>query len=119
MMEGLDISRAMFGVHAKHVPAWMYVQECGSDTVVFVGASRIPGVGQLHPLRFDSQRTHQFVRGEVIVRPHLVVATDALRGSGLSGLAISSHDTGAMLAQGEVVIDHFGSMEAAFIERTR
>jgi hypothetical protein len=93
-------TRALFGENARHVPAWMYVQHQGGDVVSFVGASRVVGE---HPLRYGSDRSHQFILGEVIVRPHLVIATDALRGDGLSALAISDHDFGRMLRDGEVL----------------
>lgn len=90
--------RAMFGENAVHVPAWFYVQHQAEGVVSFVGASRSEA------LRFGSDRTHQFVVGELIVRPHRVVATDALRGQGLSGLMTGAHDLAAMLAAGELLV---------------
>jgi len=99
----LDVAQIMFGANARHVPAWMYVQDAGAGTVSLVGASRV--AQPAHPLRYDSGRCHQFVIAELIVRPHLVVATDALRGSGLAGLATGGHDIGAMLTNGETVIE--------------
>lgn len=102
-----EMSRIFYGANAVHVPAWLYVQnqgtEGGTDVVSFVGASRMPGVDP-HPLRYGSQRTHQFVLGEIIVRPHIVVATDTLRGYGLGGLATSGNDIRRMLADGEIVV---------------
>lgn len=87
--QGVDFTRVVFGQHAVHVPAWMVVQDEGHGAVSFVGASRFdpkPGY-PTHPLRFESDRTHQLVIGEVIVRPHRVTASDKRQGSGLSGLA--------------------------------
>jgi hypothetical protein len=69
---------ALYGPDARHVPAWMYVQDQGGGTVALVGASRTPD--EAHPLRYGSQRTHQLIVGEVIVRPHYVIASDALIG---------------------------------------
>lgn len=90
--------RLLLGARAVHVPAWLYVQDMGEGIVAFVGGSRVPDIA--HPLRYGSARTHQFVVGEVVVRPHRIVATDALRGKGLAGL-IYDHDIDAMLAMGE------------------
>lgn len=98
-----DMARVMFGDNARHVPGWMYVQDQGDGTVSFVGSSRVKDAP--HPLRYGSDRTHQFFVGELIVRPHLVIATDALRGTGLAGLATGKHDIPAMLRAGEPVID--------------
>lgn len=99
----MDYTQIMYGENARHVPCWMYVQDQGPSVVSFVGASRI--LSDAHPLRYGSDRTHQFIVGEAIIRPHLVVATDALVGYGLAGLAQSSHDIDAMLDKGEKIID--------------
>jgi hypothetical protein len=81
----VDITRVMFGQHAIHVPAWLIVQDQGEGLVAFVGSSRLPVTN--HPLRYGSERTHQRIVGEIIIRPHEVRGTDARRGDGLSGLA--------------------------------
>lgn len=98
----LDMTAVLCGEHARHAPAWMYVQDAGPGVVSFVGASRVQG-GQPHPLRYGSPRTHLFVVGELVVRPRLVVATDTLRGMGLAMLATHDHDVQAMLADGEIL----------------
>lgn len=100
----VDMTRVLFGVNARQVPAWLYVQDQADGMVSFVGASKVEP-GQPHPLRYGPERTHQFVVGELIVRPQLVVATDALRGMGLSGLIQQGYpDFDAMLRRGETVI---------------
>ncbi|MFG3710964.1 hypothetical protein [Micromonospora sp. NPDC047730] len=106
--DGVDMTKVMFGENARHVGAWMYVQNQGPSVVSFVGGSMAPAAAR-HPLRFGSERTHQFVLGELIVRPHLVIATDALRGSGLASLATSDHDFGRMLSSGEVLLGDPGA----------
>lgn len=80
----------------------MYVQDVGDGIVSFVGGSRVGEAA--HPLRYGSDRTHQLVVGEIVVRPHFVVATDTLRGMGLAGLATHHHDIGKMLAEGERIV---------------
>jgi hypothetical protein len=79
----------------------MYIQDQGDGIVTFVGSSR---VGDPHPLRYGSRRTHQFVVGEAIIRPHLVIATDTLIGEGISNLLIGGHDIDSMLSDGEIII---------------
>jgi hypothetical protein len=102
MRNEMDYARVLYGQNARHVPAWLYVQDAGDGLVSFVGASRVDDAA--HPLRYGSDRTHQLIVGEVIVRPHLVVATDALKGTGLAGLMTGAHDIDAMLDEGEYVI---------------
>ncbi len=94
--------RLFWGPDARHVPAWMYVQRQGVGTVSFVGASR---VDVPHPLWYG--RTlwqHGFMVGELIVRPRVLIGTDALRGMGLGGLATHGHDLDEMLEDGELIV---------------
>jgi hypothetical protein len=103
-----QVTRLMYGRDARHVPAWLYVQDQGPGVVSFVGSSMTRG--QDNPLTYGGGHhvrgvsvprwTHHFVIGEIIVRPHVVIGTNALRGEGLSALATSGHDIEAMLADG-------------------
>lgn len=102
---GLDFATILFGENARHVPAWLYVQDhgkAGNEAVVsFAGASRMP---EPHPLRFGSGRPHQFLVAELVVRPHLVVATSTLRGTGIAGLLQGDHNIARMLGDGELLL---------------
>lgn len=95
--------RILFGDNARHVPAWMYIQDQGDGTVTFAGSSRLACTR--HPLRYGSDRTHQFMVGEIVVRPHMLLGTDALRGQGLAHLVGSGHDIEGMLVDGELIIN--------------
>jgi hypothetical protein len=102
-------TRALFGQHARRAGAWLYVQDAGDGMVSFVGASRVPAGP--HPFRYGSSRAHQLLVGEVMLRPELVVATDARQGTGVAGLLIDPWglDTGLMRDRqgdpaGEVVL---------------
>lgn len=101
LLDTAGYTRALFGANAVHVPAWLYVQNTGSGFVSFVGGSKAP-TGS-HPLRYGSGRTHQLIVGELIVRPHLVVATDSLRGLGIAGLALGDQHE-RVLAEGEWLV---------------
>jgi len=100
--DGGNLTRVMYGSNARHVPAWLYVQQAGPGVASFVGASRV--AGGANPLLYGTARTHVFVVGEIIVRPHVAIATDAYRGHGLGGLATSSNDIGEMLRHGELIV---------------
>jgi hypothetical protein len=98
--------RHILGDQIQHVPAWMYVQDQGAGLVSFVGSSRAQTGA--HPMRYGSGRSHQFILGEVVIRPHLIVGTDTLRGQGAGGLVTGSHDIDQMLREGEVILDITG-----------
>jgi hypothetical protein len=98
----MDYVKTMFGQNAQHVPAWLYIQDAGHGVVTFAGSSMSSPAD--HPLRYASPRTHQFIVGEIIVRPHLIVATDALRGKGLANLITIEHDIDRMLTDGEILL---------------
>ncbi|WP_446046025.1 hypothetical protein [Streptomyces olivaceus] len=93
--------------NVRHVPAWLYVQDQGDGTVSFVGSSRVPG-GGAHPLRYGSDRTHQFLVGELLVRPHYALDTNVLRGQGLGGLVTQHPDLGRFLQDGEILLNPHG-----------
>jgi hypothetical protein len=105
-----DMGRLMYGQNARHVPAWMYVQRHADSTVGLVGASRVPE-GTPHPLLYGSGRAHTFVVGEIIVRPHIVIATDALAGYGAGSLYLGDHPFGEMLGDGELIIGSDAALE--------
>jgi hypothetical protein len=98
----MDMVRVMFGENAVSAPAWMYVQGMDDGTVGLVGASRIDSGA--HPLRYGSDRAHQLIVGEIIVRPRVVVATDALRGHGANGLFLGPHGTALADPDNDVLI---------------
>lgn len=105
-MDDTDYGRVLFGANARHVPAWLYVQNHGEGLVSFVGASRTPSPD--HPFRYGSERAHQFITGELLIRPHLVVATDTLRGKGLGLLSMNDHNLEDMLRDGEIIHGPYG-----------
>lgn len=72
--------RAMFGEHAKHVALNLVVQDASPRGVAVVGT--IAG----DALRFGSRLTHQLILGDAVIRPRLVIASNAFIGHGLSAL---------------------------------
>jgi hypothetical protein len=96
-----ELTHIMYGKHAIHVPAWFYTQGDGG-VVSFVGASSSPA------LRFGGVKTHQLVVGEIIVRPHYVVESDAFKGHGLPGLATANHHDFLNSEDAKVICDALG-----------
>ena len=95
-------TKAMFGQYAIRVPMWMTVQGGRADfPTSFVGSSRV------HDLRYGSDKTHQLIIGEIIVRPHVVFASSHLKGHGLEGLAMSAQDI-LTAPDVEIVLDPMG-----------
>jgi hypothetical protein len=111
---GNDMARVMYGENARHVPAYLYVQDSGPGIVSFVGSSMTPGHD--NPLRYgaphwrrghdDGYRPHHLIVGEIIVRPHVVIATSALRGFGLGQMLTDGPGIEEMITdgRGELVI---------------
>jgi hypothetical protein len=96
----LDWTQVIYGEHARSVPAWWWVQNQGSDrqrrpVVAIVGASTWNEVAP-HPARYDSARSHLLMVGELILRPRLIVATDARRGDGWHSLGMDPFTVGEL-----------------------
>jgi len=104
-----DMARVMYGENARHVPAYLYIQDQGPGIVSFVGSSMTPG--RDHPLRYgaphyvrdhrdDGYRPHHLIVGEIIVRPHVVIATSAMSGYGISQFLTAAPDIEEMVTGG-------------------
>jgi hypothetical protein len=106
--------RLLLGKDARQGTGWAYIQDQGPGIVSFVGSAKV-GKNERHPFRYGTPNydgskngpegyySHHFMVGEVLIRPHLLVATNALQGQGLAGLATGNHDIRAMLRSGEIV----------------
>ena len=126
---GADMARVMYGENARHVPAFLYVQDRGPGIVSFVGSSMTRG--QDNPLRYgaghwrtleddEGYRPHHLIVGEIIVRPHVVIATSALSGYGLGQMLTDGLDVEEMITdgRGELVIGTSAKL-AEIVHRSR
>lgn len=124
-----DMASVMYGENARHVPAYLYVQDQGPGVVSFVGSSMTPG--RDNPLRYgaphydrdcrdDGYRPHHLVVGEIIVRPHVVIATSAMSGYGISQFLTSAPDIEEMVTggRGELVAGTSAQL-AEIVHRSR
>jgi len=101
-MENDLYTKAMFGEHAIHVPMWMKIQDNGEERgVIFVGASRSVA------MRYGSNKTHQLIIGEMIIRPHVVAESGEFTGMGATGL-LTEMDFDKW-ARGGIICDPLGA----------
>ena len=106
-MHDINFTHFMYGKNAVHVPAWFYAQ--GDKNIVsFVGASKSS------ELKFNGDKTHQLVLGEIIVRPHFVVESDTFKGHGLNGVATANHWDFLHAADARALCDPLGILAKDF-----
>ena len=91
--------KAMFGQYARHVPAWYTIQNHGKGILSFIGSSMTASRAL-----WGAEETHQFVVGELIMRPHLIIASDAFRGHGLGGMLFET-DPAEWLSKGRIIFN--------------
>ena len=95
------MTRAMFGENAVKVPIRIIVQDPGAGVVLFAGAMRSKA------LTFGSELSHQYILGDAIIRPHVVLESDHPQGMGISGIMTSSMyaDPFEWVRHGNVILD--------------
>jgi hypothetical protein len=76
----------------------------GPNGVLFVGASKT------QDLRYKSEKTHQLIVGELIVRPHLVIGSNNFRGYGAQGL-LTECDIEKWIDGGDIIVDPIGKLK--------
>lgn len=77
--------QAMFGKHAFRVPMNFIIQGDINNP------AQISGVWQgespeMKKMLFNSKKAHQLILGDIVIRPHLVLETDAFIGMGINGI---------------------------------
>lgn len=73
------MTRALFGDNAIKVPFNAIVQDQGQVCLVIAQIAS-------PKIKFGGTKTHQLILGDAVVRPHLVVEIDGMRGRGAAGL---------------------------------
>jgi len=81
--------RAMFGEKAVHLPLNFILQNPDESTLVGVVQCRL-NPQTLKRLVKGSQKTHQLILGDAIIRPRIIAESNHLRGVGLAGIMTSS-----------------------------
>ncbi len=102
-MQTDPFTKAMFGQHAIHIPVNIIVQDMSSQGDGNITAVLQSSAGR--PLMFGGKMTHQLIMGDMVLRPHLVVESDAFRGHGLSGLARDGFVDVDKWLKGKILLD--------------
>ena len=104
-METDIYTRAMFGQNAIQVPFNCIVQADQSNNTL-VAVIVVGGTPQSMRYTFDSKKIHQLIVGDAIIRPHLVMESNHLRGMGIAGIARDGFtDVQAWMKNGKMLID--------------
>lgn len=93
------MTKVMFGQNAIHIPIWLVAQSNREQGVMLAGASR-----SVLPM-YGSDKIHALILGEVIVRPHIVIATNDFVGTGIDGFWTSLPSAEEWLANGDILVD--------------
>jgi hypothetical protein len=72
----------LLGKPTLHLPINLIVQNIGEGKVIGVFQTT-----QGTELLFNSDKTHQFISGDMFLRPHIVYESNHMRGMGLAGIA--------------------------------
>ena len=97
-------TRALFGVHARQAGFNYVVQGAGAEGAAIVGTT---SYAQQMSFGAMDQGTHILVLSDIIIRPHLVIASNHLQGAGVSGILKSGiADVEGWLKHGKVIIDN-------------
>lgn len=105
-MNDADIyTRAMFGQNAIQVPFNCIVQANPNENTV-AAVIVVGGSSQTLRYMFGGKKTHQLIIGDAIIRPHLVMDSDHLTGTGIAGIARSGFaDVEGWMRNGTTLID--------------
>jgi hypothetical protein len=82
----MDYIKAMFGPNAVHVGFNCVIQQVDDCRVSIIGQSYMPN--SPHPLLFGSQKIHQLILGDAVIRPRQIIESDHLRGQGMTAIAM-------------------------------
>jgi hypothetical protein len=99
LYQGMDMTKVMFGINAVQAPAWVVLQNQKENGTLIAGASRIN-----IPLQYGTIKTHTLVVGELIVRPHLVIANDDFAGHGAGGFWTSPPTAKEWIENGDILV---------------
>lgn len=98
--------RAMFGMDARHVAFNVVLQNADDNKAAIVGTTTFANV-----MGYGFQKTHCLLLCDAIIRPHLVIESDHLRGTGLAGIVTSSSmaDVEEWVRNGNILLNNLPS----------
>jgi hypothetical protein len=98
---GMSAARMAMGVHAVQLPINLIFQEV-DDGDKFAGVFQLnhPGVRELLQ---GAKNTHNLLMGDMIIRPHLIIGTEHMKGHGANGVYTSGWYMDDWVREGKVL----------------
>lgn len=91
--------RGLFGANAIRLPLNFIVQRVDENIVTGVFQTKLGNA-----MLFGSNKPHQLILGEAVIRPHIVAHSDHLVGCGISGICKSGFTDIAAWIKGGTLI---------------
>ena len=104
------MTKAMYGEYARHIAFNLVLQDQGKENgkrlASFVGTTSFADV-----MGYGFKKNHCLVLCDAVIRPHLVIESDHLRGTGLTGIITSSSMSGVRewVRHGNVLVNNLPS----------
>lgn len=100
------MTRAMYGIHARHVAFNVVLQDAGKNKAAIVGTTNFA-----RSMGYGFEKNHCLILCDAIIRPHLVIESDHLRGVGLAGIITSSSMAGVdeWIRNGKILVNNLPS----------
>jgi hypothetical protein len=99
-------TKAMFGQHARQIAFNVVIQDGEDGKGTIIGNTMFG-----REMRFGAKGTHVLLLCDAIIRPHLVIGSNHLRGVGSAGILTSSALTGTeeWIRHGTVALNNLPS----------
>jgi len=104
MKEYADImTKAMYGENARHVAFNVVLQDAGENRAAIIGTTSFASL-----MGYGFKKNHCLLLCDAIIRPHLVIESDHLRGVGAAGILTSSalRETDQWLEHGRILVNN-------------
>jgi hypothetical protein len=100
------MTQAMYGQDARHVAFNVVLQDQGEGKAAIVGTTSFAKT-----MGYGFKKNHCLLLCDVIIRPHLVIESNHLRGVGLAGIVTSSSMSGVSewVRKGNILVNNLPS----------
>jgi hypothetical protein len=102
-------TRMLMGENAVAVGVNFIMQETEKG-MILIGQTNHPSANMLR-FKAKKDRTHVLVLGDMILRPHLVLASDSFRGAGTTSLFKDGFTSHEKWLEGDIVLDAAGRLK--------
>jgi len=100
------MTRAMFGQDARHIAFNVVLQDQGDNKAAIIGTTQFAKL-----MGYGFKKNHCLLLCDAIIRPHLVIESDHLVGSGATGILTSSSmaDVSEWVRHGNILVNNLPS----------